>query len=302
MYDIIIIGGGPAGLTAALYARRADKKVLLLEKATFGGQATFSPKIENFPGIPEMSGSEFADRLLGQVLSQGAEIELEEAIGIRSEDGAKIVTTEYGEYRAKSIIIATGAKHRQLGLPNENELIGEGISYCATCDGAFYRGQTVGMVGGGNSAIQEAILLSEICTKVYVIQNLDYLTGENRLADILKRRPNVEIIFGTVVKSLIGDRSLAGAVLRRECDGSEYNLALDGLFIAIGLVPENSIFNSFVSLDRTGYIISDETCCTDSSGVFVAGDCRNKSIRQITTAASDGTIAALAACRYIDNL
>lgn len=302
MVDIIIIGGGPAGLTAALYARRANKSVLLLEKSTFGGQATFSPKIENYPGIVAMSGNDFADKLIEQVLAQGAEIELEEVTGLRIEGDEKVVVTDYNEFRGKSVIIATGAKHRQLGLARENDLVGEGISYCATCDGAFYKGQTVGMVGGGNSALQEAILLSESCTKVYVIQNLDYLTGEDRLVEILKTKPNVEFILGTVVKSLIGESALNGVVLKCEANGCESELSLDGLFIAIGLVPENEMFKEYTRLDKIGYVIADESCVTDTAGIFVAGDCRTKTVRQITTAAADGTIAALAACKYLDNL
>ncbi|MDD4422414.1 MAG: FAD-dependent oxidoreductase [Eubacteriales bacterium] len=301
-YDIIIIGGGPAGLTAALYARRAGKTVLLLEKATFGGQATLSPKIENYPGIAAISGNDLADKLIEQVLALGAEVELEEVVGLHTEGDEKIVISEYNKYRAKSVIIAAGAKHRRLGLPGEDNLVGEGISYCATCDGAFYAGQTVGIVGGGNSALQEAILLSEICKKVYIIQNLDYLTGECRLAELLKTKPNVEIILGTVVKSLLGNTSLNGVILKREADGSEFRLSLDGLFVAIGLAPENDVFRECARLDKTGYIISGESCVTDTPGIFAAGDCRTKTVRQITTACADGTVAAIAACNYIDRM
>lgn len=301
MYDIIVIGAGPAGLTAALYALRADKSVLVLEKATFGGQITFSPQIENYPGFAKMSGNEFADKLVDQVINQGADIEMETVTAIRDNGDTKTVITEDGEHEAKAVIIATGVKHRQTGLPNENELVGEGVSYCAVCDGAFFKGQTVAVLGGGNSALQEAVLLSEGCEKVYVIQNLDYFTGEARLVEKLKEKDNVEFIMGTVISSLNGNGSLESLTLRKEEDGSEYDLKVNGLFVAIGLIPNNKIFEEIAGLDEWGYIDSDESCLTKTEGVFVAGDCRKKQIRQITTAAADGSVAALAACRYIDS-
>ena len=301
MYDIIVIGAGPAGLTAALYALRADKTVLVLEKATFGGQITFSPQIENYPGFAKMSGNEFADKLVDQVINQGADIEMETVTAIRDNGDTKTVITEDGEHEAKAVIIATGVKHRQTGLPNENELVGEGVSYCAVCDGAFFKGQTVAVLGGGNSALQEAVLLSDGCEKVYVIQNLDYFTGEARLVEKLKEKDNVEFIMGTVISSLNGDGSLESLTLRKESDGSESELKVNGLFVAIGLIPNNNIFEDIAGLDEWGYIDSDESCLTKTEGVFVAGDCRRKQIRQITTAAADGSVAALAACRYIDS-
>ncbi len=302
MHDIIIVGAGPAGLTAALYALRADKTVLVLEKSTFGGQITYSPQIENYPGFATMSGNEFADKLVDQVINQGAEIEMETVIGIRDNGATKTVVTEDGEHEAKAVIIATGVKHRQTGLPNENELVGEGISYCAVCDGAFFKGQTVAVLGGGNSALQEAVLLSEGCSKVYVIQNLDYFTGEAKLVEKLKAKDNVEFIMGTVITALKGEKSLEGLTLKKEADGSESELSVDGLFVAIGLIPNNKAFADIAGLDEWGYIDSDESCVTKTAGVFVAGDCRKKQIRQITTAAADGSVAALAACRYIDSL
>ncbi len=301
MHDIIVIGAGPAGLTAALYALRADKSVLVLEKATFGGQITFSPQIENYPGFASMSGNEFADKLVDQVINQGADIEMETVTGIRDNGDTKTVVTEDGEHEAKAVIIATGVKHRQTGLPNENELVGGGISYCAVCDGAFFKGQTVAVLGGGNSALQEAVLLSDGCEKVYVIQNLDYFTGEARLVEKLKEKDNVEFIMGTVISSLNGEGSLESLTLRKEADGSESELRVNGLFVAIGLIPNNKMFEEIAGLDEWGYIDSDESCLTKTEGVFVAGDCRKKQIRQITTAAADGSVAALAACRYIDS-
>ena len=300
MHDIIIIGAGPAGLTAALYALRADKSVLVLEKGTFGGQITYSPQIENYPGFASMSGNEFAEKLVDQVISQGAEIEMETVTAIRDNGATKTVVTEDGEHEAKAVVIATGVKHRQTGLPNENELVGAGISYCAVCDGAFFKGQTVAVLGGGNSALQEAVLLSDTCKKVYVIQNLDYFTGEARLVEKLKEKDNVEFIMGTVISELKGEKSLEGLVLKKESDSSITELAVDGLFVAIGLIPNNAAFADIAGLNEWGYIDSDESCVTKTAGVFVAGDCRQKQIRQITTATADGSIAALAACKYID--
>ena len=302
MYDIIIIGAGPAGLTAAVYARRAEKSVLVLEKGVFGGQVTYSPLIENYPGFAAMSGNEFAEKLIDQALSQGADIEMETVTEIRDNGSSKTVVTEEGEHEAKAVIIATGVKHRPIGLPNENELVGEGVSYCAVCDGAFFRGQTVAVLGGGNSALQEAALLSETCKKVYVIQNLDYLTGEAKLAEKLKSRDNVEFIMGTVISALNGEKSLESLTLRREADGAESKLEVSGLFVAIGLIPGNAAFADIAGLDEWGYIDSDESCLTKTPGIFTAGDCRKKQIRQITTAAADGSVAALAACRYIDSM
>ncbi len=299
MKDIIIIGAGPAGLTAALYALRAGKSVLVIEKSTFGGQVTFSPKIENYPGIPEMTGNEFADKLLDQVLAMGAEVEMEKVTGIINEGSRKLVFAGDKKYEAKAVVIAVGVKHRQLGLERENELTGKGISYCAVCDGAFYNGQTVGVVGGGNSALQEAVLLSDICEKVYVFQNLSYMTGEKKLVEILEAKSNVEFMTDVVVSDLKGDDELTGVTLKHTTDGEKV-VALNGLFVAIGLEPANSAFADMASLDGNGYFDSDEACLTKTEGIYVAGDCRKKSIRQITTATADGATAALAACRYID--
>lgn len=301
MYDIIVVGSGPAGLTAALYALRADKTVLVLEKSTFGGQITFSPQIENYPGYVKMSGNELADKLVEQVIHQGAEIEMETVTRIIDNGEYKTVVTEEGEHQAKAVIIATGVRHRQIGLPNEDSLIGSGVSYCAVCDGAFFRDQTVAVLGGGNSALQEAILLSDGCKKVYIIQKFSYFTGEARLVAKLKERDNVEFIPSTVITALYGDKTLTGLRLKSH-DGVESELKVDGLFIAIGLVPENTAFADVADINEYGYFDSDESCLTHTPGIFAAGDCRSKLIRQITTAVADGSVAALAACRYIDNM
>lgn len=303
MYDIVIVGAGPAGLTAAIYARRANKQVLLLEKAAFGGQITFSPKVENYPGFESVSGSGLADKLVEQALGQGADVEIETVVDIRDNGATKTVLTEEGNaYDAKAVIVCAGARHRHLGLEHEERFIGEGISFCAVCDGAFYKDKTVGLVGGGNSALQEAILLSETCRQVIVIQNLDRLTGEEQLQEIVHKRENIEVLTGTVVSGIADTETFTGITVRRVADDVEQTLALDGLFVAIGLQPENEAFAGLAQLDAAGYFATGEDCVTKTPGLFVAGDCRAKAVRQVATAVGDGAVAALAACRYIDNL
>lgn len=299
IYDVIVVGAGPAGLTAALYAKRAEKSVLVLEKSTFGGQITYSPKIENYPGFLSMSGNELADKMVGQTLAQGAEIDMDTILSVEKTESGFIVQGETAVYEAKTVILALGAKHRMLGLEREHEFVGEGISYCAVCDGAFYKDMTVAVIGGGNSALQEAILLSEGCRKVYVIQNLPYLTGETKLADILASKENVEIIKSTVVTGLEGDQALSAIRLLSD-DGKESTLSLDGMFVAIGLEPCNTPFEALAPLNAYGYFDTDESCHTATEGLFVAGDCRSKTIRQIATAIADGASAAIAACRYLE--
>ena len=299
MYDIIIIGGGPAGLTAAVYARRANKSVLVVEKGSFGGQITYSPKVENIPGFASVTGNEFAEKLVEQALEQGTEIECAEVLSVTDGD-IKTVHTDSGDFQAKAIIIATGARHRMLGLEREEQFVGEGISFCAVCDGAFYEGKTVAVIGGGNSALQEALLLSDLAKKVYLVQNLDYLTGEQKLAEQLSAKNNVEIILGNVVNKILGDTTLEGIEIKAT-DGKITTLDIDGMFVAIGLIPQNEPFAKLVSLNNWGYVDAGEDCLTNANGFFVAGDCRSKKIRQVATAAADGAVAALAACDYIEN-
>ena len=296
IYDIIIIGGGPAGLTAAIYAGRANKSVLVLEKGTFGGQITSSPKVENIPGFLSVTGNEFAEQLMNQAMALDAQIECCEAEKIVPGNPHKVITDD-GEFLGKTVIIATGTKHRLLGLPKEQDFIGNGISFCAVCDGAFYEGKTVAVIGGGNSALQEALLLSQTSKKVYVVQNLDFLTGEDKLQKDVLAKDNIEVILGTVVKELLGENELTG--IKLSGGDKEYDLSIDGMFVAIGLLPQNEIFADTVTLDNGGYVDSDENCLTNVEGIFVAGDCRKKRIRQVATAAADGAVAALAACNYI---
>ncbi len=300
MYDIIVVGGGPAGLTAAIYARRANKSVLVIEKATFGGQITFSPKVENIPGFTEVTGNEFAEKLVEQALALDAEIECAEVLSVRDGE-TKTVITDSGEFEGRSVIIATGAHHRMLGLENEEKFVGEGISFCAVCDGAFYADKTVAVIGGGNSALQEALLLCDLAKKVYVVQNLDYFTGEQKLVERLNEKENAEILLGYTVKEITGEGTLEGIVIESVAK-DEKTLLLDGMFVAIGLIPQNEPFADIITLDGRGYVSSDENCLTNTQGIFTAGDCRTKKIRQVTTAAADGAVAALAACDYLDEL
>lgn len=302
MHDIIIIGAGPAGLTAAIYARRASKSVLILEKSSFGGQMTFSPRIENYPGFVSVSGTELADALVEQALSQGAEVELEEVSSIAlNPDGTKTVKTDCGEHSARAVIIATGAKHRLLGAKGETDYIGNGISFCAVCDGAFHAGKNIAVIGGGNSALQEALLLADLCSSVTVIQNLESFTGESRLVEQLNAKPNVKAIFGTTVSEFYGENGeLKGLVAKRVSDGSESRLDFDGVFVAIGLAPDTELAEGVAERDKFGYIVSDEKCLTATDGIFVAGDCRTKGVRQIATAVADGASSALAAINYLD--
>ena len=302
MHDIIIVGGGPAGLTAAVYGLRAGKSVLVIEKNGFGGQIAYSPKVENIPGTISISGAEFADKLTEQAMNLGADVELETVVRVESGETKRVYTEEGNCYEAKAVILAVGVKHRMLGLPGEEELVGSGLSFCAVCDGAFYEGQDVAMIGGGNSALQEALLLSEVCRKVTVVQNLAFFTGEKKLADALTAKDNVEVIFSAVVAEYLSENGTLTGLRIREENGNEQVLKVDGAFLAVGLMPENDAFAPLAELNDWGYFASGEDCTTKTEGIFVAGDCRSKSIRQVTTAAGDGAVAAMAACRYLDSL
>ena len=301
LYDIIVIGGGPAGLTAAVYARRAGKTVLILEKNTFGGQITWSPRVENFPGFTAISGTELGDLMTNQAMDQGAEVELEEVTAVAQGDRFMTVRCASGaDYSARAVVLATGAKPRPLGIAREDELTGSGVNYCAVCDGAFYAGLPVAVVGGGNSALQDAMLLSETCSKVYLIHRRDSFRGEQKLADALGQRENVEFVLNARVTALLGEDELNGLVV--EQDGTERRLDVDGVFVAVGHQPDNGAFAALTALDPRGYADAEEDCLTQTPGFFVAGDCRKKGVHQLTTAVADGATAALAAVSYIDTL
>ena len=295
MYDTIIIGAGPAGLTSALYLLRANKKVLVLEAKSYGGQILNANKVENYPGIMSISGYDFATNLYAQVKNLGADIKYETVLKI-SDD--KKVITDKNEYQSLTIIIATGASNRKLNLPNEIKFIGKGISYCATCDGNFFKEKTVAVIGGGNTALEDAVYLSNLAHKVYLIHRRSEFRGEDKNLEELKTKANVEFILNSNIISLNGDEYLESITLK-DNEEKEENLKIDGLFIAIGRIPKNEIFNNVVDLDDNGYIIAHDDVYTKTGGIFVAGDARLKPLRQLTTAVGDGSLASLAVLKYL---
>ena len=300
MTDIIIVGAGTAGLSAAIYGVRAGKSVIVFESEVYGGQIVNTPEIENYPGIKNISGFEFATNLYEQATELGAEVKFEKVIGIEEAGAEKTVVTDQGSYPCKSVILATGAKNRPLGIAREVELTGAGVSYCATCDGAFFRNKEVAVNGGGNTALEDALYLSNFCSKVYLIHRRDAFRGEEKQVQALKNKSNVEFVLNATIKELLGEDRLSGVVFVDKLTGEERQIPVEGLFVAIGQIPENTAFAAQVTLDDKGYISAQEDCRTKSNGIFVAGDCRTKTVRQLATAASDGAIAALAACEYLN--
>ena len=299
MHDIIVIGAGTAGMTAALYALRNGKSVLLIEGECVGGQIANSPRVENFPSVKAISGSEFSDKLYEQIKALGAELELERAEEIQKNKDIFTVKTDSGAHEARAVIIATGSKHKKIGVEREEELTGSGVSYCAVCDGPFYSGDDVAIVGDANTALQYGILLSGYCNKVYVCTWMDKFFGDKALEDTLLQKPNVEWIKNVTLSAFEGDEELSACVFDERDTGKKRSLPVKACFIAIGQEPDNAPFKNVVKLDGNGYVIADEDCTTKTAGVFVAGDCRTKNIRQLTTAVADGASAAIAACKYL---
>ena len=300
MYDMIVVGGGPAGLTAALYAARAGKQVLVLERESFGGQIVYSPLVENFPALPHISGAELANRLYEQVEALGVELSAEEVLSV-TEESPFTVTTDLTTHTAKAVILAAGVKHRALGLDGEEELVGCGVSYCAVCDGAFYADRDVAVVGGGDTALQDALFLANTCRSVTLIHRREQFRGEQHKLRQLEQRENVTILRSTQVAGfLTQDGMLSGLTLKSAADGAERTLAVEGVFLAVGQEPCSGAFASLAATDAAGYFTAGEDCCTDRPGVFAAGDCRSKAVRQLTTAVGDGAVAALAACNWLD--
>ena len=300
MYDIIIVGAGTAGLSAAIYGVRAGKTVLVLEGENYGGQIINSPEVENYPGIAKISGFEFATGLYEQAQNLGAEIEFEAVTKIEKEGKDFVVYTAEREIPCHSVVLATGARNRPLGVENEESFVGAGVSYCATCDGAFFRGQVTAVVGGGSTALEDAEFLSAYCEKVYLIHRRDEFRGEQWLVESLRKKENVEFVLNAVVTDIIGDGSVRGIRVKDTKTGESREISVAGLFVAFGQMPYNKSFESLVELDEGGYIRAQEDCKTTNDGVFAAGDCRTKTIRQLTTAAADGAVAGLAACEYIN--
>ena len=299
-YDILIIGSGPAGLTAAIYASRAKKNVLVIEKEAFGGMITHSPKVENYPGFNVISGLDLADKFVAQAMDLNVSFEFDDVKQIIKNENGFTLVGENRSYEGKCVIIATGSKHRTLKLEKEEKLVGHGISYCAVCDGPFYTGKDVTIIGGGNSAMQEALLLSSYCSSVTIIQNLPYFTGEEALASQIEKTDNIKVIFNKVVVALNGENSLTSIILQdQETQEKEVHYT-SSVFVAIGQEANNEPFKDMCDLNAQGFIITDELCKSKTEGIFVAGDCRVKQIRQIVTASSDGSIAALQAIKYLD--
>lgn len=309
MYDIIIVGGGTAGLSAAIYGVRAGRKVLILEAKSYGGQIINSPEVENYPGIRKISGMEFAKGLYEQATGLGAEFRQGQVIRVEEQENCRVVVVsgvdksgsdrEEQKYETKTVILATGARNRPLGVAREQELTGAGVSYCATCDGMFFRGRQVAVAGGGSTALEDAAFLSNYCEKVYLIHRRNQFRGEERLVENLRQKENVEFVLDTVVTGLLGETILEGIRIQDVATKEERELAVSGLFVAVGQMPDNKDFAGLVALDEKGYIQAAEDCRTDTPGIFVAGDCRTKDVRQLATAAADGAVAALAACEYI---
>lgn len=300
MYDVVIIGAGPAGLTAAIYTRRAAKKVLVLEAKVYGGQIVNTLDIENYPAEEHISGYDFATKLYNQAKNLGAEIVFEKVISIEANGKQKKVITTDNVYEASSVIIATGSENKKLGLPNEDQLIGKGISYCATCDGAFYKNKKVAVVGGGNTALEDALYLADVAEKVYLIHRRSEFRGEDSTVSRLKGKENIQFVLNSNVTKLNAGNKLESIEVA-STDGKVRTIEIDGLFVAIGRIPESKAFANLIKLDDAGYIEADEKCHTNVDGIFVAGDSRTKDVRQLVTAASDGAIAATEAVKYIGN-
>ena len=296
LYDIIIVGAGPAGLTAALYAKRANKSVLILEGKTYGGQIINTPNIVNYPGIPKISGFDYATNLYSQVLSVGVQIVFEPVLRIEEN---RTVVTDKNTYQGKTVIIATGAENRQLNLPNEDKLVGKGISYCAVCDGNFFKEKTVAVNGGGNTALEDALYLSDIASKVYLIHRRKQFRGDEKYLQEILTKSNIEILYDSSIISLNGEEQLTSVDVKN-VSGELKNIPVDALFVAIGQTPKNEIFQNIVDLDENGYIISPDGVHTKIEKIYVAGDCRVKDLRQLTTAVADGSIAATVAMKEME--
>lgn len=300
IYDIIIIGGGCAGLTAAVYARRAGKTVLLLENNSFGGQISLTNEVENFPGFMNISGAELSERLHGQATALGTETVFDTATGIKETGKYKTVVAEYGEYTGKAVIIAGGLRHRKTGLSEEEKFVGRGLSYCAVCDGAFYKNKRVAVLGGGNTALGDAAFLADICEDVTVIHRREEFRADKSAVLRLKEKSNVNYELNSVLTGIKGEGAVSSVTVKNTLTGAEKEIPVSGLFVAIGQLPQNGVYKDVVELDGYGYIIAGEDCRTSRAGIFAAGDCRTKQLRQLVTAAADGAVAATNACRYID--
>ena len=297
IYDCVVIGGGTAGLTTAIYLRRAGKQVLVLEGALCGGQIINTPEVDNYPGIAHISGAEFAMNLYNQAASLGAKIEYEKAVNIVCDENGPRVVTERSQYETKTVVLAAGVHKRLLGLPKEKELTGAGVSYCATCDGAFFRDQVVAVNGGGNTAIEDALYLADLCQKVYLIHRRGEFRGDNESVMRMAQCKNIELLLHATIDELRGDKRLEEIVVNQ--NGEKHTLKVSGLFVAIGQIPDNRSFADWVQLTDDGFVKATENTCTKTPWMFAAGDCREKMVRQLTTAAADGAIASAQVVQYL---
>ena len=302
MYDIIIVGAGPAGLTAAIYARRASKSVLVLEALSYGGQIINTPDIENYPVAAHISGYDFANKVYEQAQALGTEFVFEKVVEIQDLGSTKQVVTADNTYESKAVIIATGSENRKLGVENEEKLTGRGVSYCATCDGAFYKGKKVAVVGGGNTALEDALYLADLAETVYLIHRRDAFRGDETTVNALKERDNVKFVYNSTVTKLLAEKRLTGIEVTDKNTGEVTAIEVNGLFVAVGRIPENQNFGKLIKLDEAGYIDAGEDCVTNVPGVYAAGDNRVKNVRQLVTAAADGAVAATEAVKYIASL
>lgn len=301
MTDILIIGGGPAGLTAAIYAARAGKSVTVCEQESFGGQIAQAHQVDNYPALPGISGMELGDKLCAQAMDAGASVEFTGVTSLtRESDGTFTAQTDDGEVKARAVIFAAGAKPRPMGVEREQELTGNGVGYCALCDGAFFKGRDVAVVGGGNTAFSDALFLADVCKTVTLVHRREGFRAEQPLIEAVQKAENIRIMTPYTISALVGEHKLEALTLSHRDSGETVNLPVDGVFVALGRVPDCSLVAEFVDLDPQGFISADESCQTKTPGLYVAGDCRAKAVRQLTTAVADGTVAATLACEYLN--
>jgi thioredoxin reductase (NADPH) len=303
MVDVVIIGGGPAGMGVALNLLRAGRSVLILERNSFGGQMATSPRLENIPGTKSISGMEFSDLLFDQIMDLGAEFELENALKItKKEKGTFVVKTDYNSYECGAIVIANGCTHRTMGLENEEELVGHGISYCAVCDGAFYVGQEAYVIGDGNSALQYALSLANYCPKVHIFSIFDHLHADKILVARIKEDPKIDVSYNVRLQAFVGEKQLTGLIFKNTQTEEIFEYQTNNVFVAIGQVPHNENFKDIIELDNNGFVITDDSMETSTSGIFAIGDTRRKNVRQVITALGDASVASVFVDRYLRNL
>lgn len=302
MYDVLIAGAGTAGMTAGIYVQRAGKKALVLDEKGYGGQIVNTATVENYPGFVNISGTEFTERIHEQAVELGVDFKVEKVKNVEKKDGVFVVSTGDSQYEVKSVIIATGVKNRELGIPGEEKFKGSGVSFCATCDGNFFKGRDIAIIGGGNTALEDAEVMSGIANKVYLVHRREEFRGDKLTVKRLSVKDNVEFVLNSKPVEITGGFAVDGLKVENTEDGSPKTLKVDGIFVAVGQTPDNKAFEGLVKLDSAGYVDAGEDCVTSAEGIFVAGDCRTKKVRQLTTAASDGSVAAAGAVEYINRM